>query len=158
MTDRTDLTSLARGFAHAAHLGQYDRDSRLHIEHVARVVAGVIDAEALLPGATAAAWLHDVVEDTPATFEYLARAGFPVQVVTAVRLLTRPEDEVGVPGAYMDYVARIALAPGDAGRIARAVKRADLADNITRSVAEGSAKLAARYEHALRIVNGEDTA
>lgn len=155
----TTLAALARGFAHAAHLGQYDRDSRLHIEHVERVVRGTWE---VLAGASArghdiagaAAWLHDVVEDTSCTFEYLARVGFPSDVVAVVRLLTRPDDEVGVPGAYLDYVARIAEAPGDVGRIARAVKVADLNDNIARSVAEGNDRLAARYRRALGIVLG----
>jgi hypothetical protein len=156
----SEATERARGFAHAAHFGQNDRDGRPHIEHVARVVEGVEAFTAVL-GQTyheqaQAAWLHDVVEDSSVTFEALGSLFKPV-VIKAVRLLTRPEYD-GMSGTYMDYVLRIADAGGVEGEIARRVKQADLNDNIRRCEAEGNDRLARRYGHALGIiVNGGTT-
>lgn len=57
----------------------------------------------------AAAWLHDVVEDTPVSLDALAEV-FPARVVEAVDGLTRREGEL-----YFDYIER-------AGRIALRVQ------------------------------------
>lgn len=66
------------------------------------------------------ALLHDVVEDTAWTFEDLINEGFNANVIEALRLLTHTD---GSP--YEDYVARLASNP-----LARAVKKADLSDNM----------------------------
>ena len=66
------------------------------------------------------ALLHDVVEDTYWTFEDLIKEGFSVNVIEALRLLTHTD---GSP--YEDYVERLAANP-----LARAVKKADLTDNM----------------------------
>jgi (p)ppGpp synthase/HD superfamily hydrolase len=73
---------------------------------------------------TVVALLHDVIEDTPYSFDDLERLGFGNDVIEALRLLTHDAD---VP--YLDYVKKIAANP-----TARKVKLADLAHNsdITR--------------------------
>jgi hypothetical protein len=65
------------------------------------------------------ALLHDVVEDTPITLEWLAREGFPERVVRAVDALTKRPGE--------DYAAFIERVGKD--RLATRVKLLDLAHN-----------------------------
>lgn len=66
-----------------------------------------------------AAWLHDIVEDTPITIQDLFDMGYPSEVVDAVELLTR--DKKGE--TYAEYIDRIC----QSGNI-RAIK-VKLADN-----------------------------
>ena len=70
-----------------------------------------------------AAVLHDVMEDSGITEEELRSMGFPDDVLNALRLLTRQKGQ-----DYFDYVR--ALKPNP---IAKAVKLADLADNMDMS-------------------------
>lgn len=113
-TDTPTLSELARRIATAAHAGQVDKAGRPYIMHPARVAGRVAGDEF----AVAAAWLHDVVEDTSVTLKDIA-AQFPIDVVTAVGALTRRSGEG--PG---DYYRRIRAVP-----LAVTVKLADLADN-----------------------------
>ncbi len=156
------MIELARGIAFAAHAGQKpDRDGRPHIDHVARVVLGVeeifeprlaITAESRQL-ALSAAWLHDVVEDTPVSPELMARAGVDAIVIEVVRLLTRSPEEAAT---YMEYIEAIADAPGVPGSLARIVKLADLRDNAERCTVEGNTSLLRRYLRAQAIVTGVD--
>lgn len=73
---------LAEQLARIAHAGQVDKQGLPYIEHVARVAASVVtDVCATVPDtgstAVAAAWLHDVLEDTPTTAADLLAAGIP---------------------------------------------------------------------------------
>ena len=98
-----------------AHRGQVDKSGRAYILHPLRVMLAVTtEAERM------AAVLHDVVEDTDLTLADIAAAGFAPDVVAAVDALTHRPDE-----SYEDYVERAAANP-----IARAVKVADLRDNM----------------------------
>ncbi len=61
-----------------------------HLEQVAKIVISVTDDEEMI----AAAWLHDVVEDTPATLDNIEH-GFGASVAQLVRDLTdisKPND------------------------------------------------------------------
>ena len=110
----------AQVLATAAHRGQTDKAGADYIDHPRRVAAAVsAHADpAWLPQAQAAAWLHDVLEDTAVTAAEL-RAQFPPEVVHAVQLLTRRPGQT--PEAYYAAVK--------ADPIACAVKHADLDDN-----------------------------
>lgn len=140
-----DLVALAARVARDAHSGQVDKAGAAYISHPARVAAGAReraqDSDADL--VEAAAWLHDVVEDTGTTLDDLAELGFPKRLVAAVDAITRK------PGEPSDtYYARVAASP-----IALVVKFADLADN---SDPERLAlldpltgdRLRAKYDHA----------
>ncbi len=157
----------AHAYAMAAHLGQYDRDSRPHTDHVARVVARVrtwlFEPEMshgssyyVMPGrlntgeTIAAAWLHDVVEDTATTLEYLRHAGFTPHVIAMVAGLTRPEEP-----SYQEYVESITDLPGALGDGCLIVKQSDLEDNLERSEAEGNERTVKRYHRALAVVDAE---
>ncbi|GAA1871234.1 HD domain-containing protein [Brevibacterium marinum] len=123
--DQRDLVVLAQEVAAAAHRAQVDKAGHDYIDHPRRVAA---KAEALaekagMPSeaidmATAAAWLHDVVEDTE-TGETKLREDFPTEIVDAVMAVTKRSGES--PETYFSRVR--------GNRIAGIVKTADLADN-----------------------------
>lgn len=98
-----------------AHAGQRDKGGQPYILHPLRVMMAVTtDAERI------AAVLHDIVEDTSITFDDLVAEGFADDVVDAIRALTKFEGETREQAAK-----RIVRDP-----IARAVKLADIADNM----------------------------
>lgn len=112
------LATAACRLATVAHEGQVDKAGKPYIGHPGRVADAVGRAGGAVE-AVAAAWLHDVVEDTWVTAEFLVQAGFPAAVVSAVEAVTKRPDE-----ATDAYAGRIAADP-----IAVQVKRADLTDN-----------------------------
>jgi len=92
---------LASSIARKAHAGQFRRDGITpYISHP-EAVAKSLEGEH--PDVIAAAWLHDVLEDTDVTISELKHAGIPVHVIDAVELLTRDD---GQP--YEDYLHWIA--------------------------------------------------
>ena len=111
------MSTLERAIEIAArrHEGQVDKGGQPYILHPIRVMLAV-----QTPYERIAAILHDVVEDTSATFEDLEREGFPAEVVDAVRALTKFEGESRIEAAK-----RAVQNP-----IARVVKLADVADNM----------------------------
>ena len=73
------LVERARDFALAAHrgVGQLRKYTGEPYEEHLRRVAAIVEEHAGDPEMIAAAWLHDVVEDTPATIEEVERAFGP---------------------------------------------------------------------------------
>ena len=99
----------------------------------------------------AAAWLHDVVEDTAVTADDLRAAGIPEDVVAAVLAVSKVAGE-----PVEDYFSRVRSDP-----LAVAVKTADLADNTDPARLavlddEVRARLEAKYARARRLLTGED--
>ncbi len=93
-----------------------------HLSEVARITASVTDDEAMI----AAAWLHDAVEDTPATIDDIERE-FGPEVAGLVRALTdvsKPSDGNRAERKAIDR-AHLAQACGRA----QTIKLADLIDN-----------------------------
>jgi hypothetical protein len=126
----SDLVAEARRFATEAHerIDQRRKYSNQpyqeHLKAVAEQVASVTDdAETI-----AAAWLHDTVEDTPATFGDLER-----RFGRSVRDLVAELTDVSRPGdgnrAERKAIDRHHLAQGSAR--AKTIKLADLIDNCT---------------------------
>ena len=97
-----------------AHAGQQDKNGAAYIFHPIRVMTRCAS-----PDGKIVALLHDVVEDTPVTFEQLRAEGFSESVLAALALLTHAPE---VP--YEDYVRAIAENP-----LAAEAKIADLEDN-----------------------------
>ncbi len=128
-----------------AHTGQVDKAGAPYILHPLRVMLSLDSPEDKIVGV-----LHDVVEDSPTTFEDLRAAGFSETTIQALASVTRRPDE-----AYLTFVARAAADP-----IGRRVKLADLRDNTDRSrIPNPSAKDYARlerYRQAIRLL--EETA
>lgn len=98
-----------------AHAGQFDKGGAPYILHPLRVMMSL-----QVPAQQIVAVLHDVVEDSKVTLGDLRAAGFPNDVLTAIRALTKKKGETRLEAA-----ARAATNP-----IARAVKLADVSDNM----------------------------
>jgi (p)ppGpp synthase/HD superfamily hydrolase len=137
------LVERARVFATAAHaacgqLRKYTYEPYIvHPAEVVSIVSTVPHTEAML----AAAWLHDVVEDTGVTLETV-RAEFGEEVADLVGWLTdvsRPEQGNRATRKAIDR-AHTAMAPAEA----QTVKLADLISN-TRSIMEHDETFARTY-------------
>jgi len=127
------------------HSGQVDKAGQPYIGHIRRVVDAVDTPEEKL-----AAALHDLLEDTPVTAADLLSKGCTPEIVRVVEALTRGVDE-----SYEDFVRRAAQDP-----IARAVKRADVADNADEGrlalLPTGQAtRLRSKYARAAKILNSK---
>ena len=129
----------ARELAVRTHADQRDRDGSFHIGHVARVAEAVATDDAH----QRVAWLHDVIEDSELTAQDLSDQ-LTADEIEALRLLTHDESEA----SYDDYVARIIGTPGAAGDLARAIKEADVLDNLRRCARDHDPAVA-QYGHAL---------
>ena len=142
----------AVAIAARAHGAQRDRSGILELAHAVEVASAL--GEGASTDELAAAVLHDVIEDTDWTAEDLARAGVPPVVIEAVVHVSRieePEKET-----YRAFIARTAAADGEAGRIARRVKLADVLTNMERirSLPEGDGMRRQRYVPALETIRG----
>ena len=128
----TSLTDTAYDIAANAHAGQTRWDGSDYIDHPVRVSTAL-----LTDAAVATALLHDVLEDTNTTAADLEAAGISREVIEAVEALTRRDEET-----YAEFIERAA-----GNELARAVKLADLADNLRDLPADHS--LRNRYESAV---------
>lgn len=142
-----NLAERAWVVASTAHYEQKDRQGRPYIEHVKRVAtAARVHGEE----AEAVAWLHDVLEDTPLTTEFLRAIGFPPTVTQAVLALTRHGTL-----SYTDYIQQVVedSYKSEAGRLAYLVKVCDVGDNLKRCRASDDHEaLAKRYKWALETL------
>ena len=140
-----DQIAAAERVASEAHAGQTDKAGRPYLDHPRRVAARV-QATTNNPDAIAAAWLHDVIEDTPVTLDQLGELGSNASVIDAVAALTRRHGE---GDAYYRRVAD--------NDVARAVKQADLWDNtdpdrLRLLTPEDADWLHRKYQHALELL------
>ena len=145
MPRRRTASSLDRAilFATEAHAGQVDRAGEPYILHPLRVMLRMRTEEERI-----VAVLHDVAEDCPLwAGMVLDQARFGRVVAYSLDLLTRPRDE-----PYDAYLRHISTDP-----LARAVKLADLADNLDPARAASlPASLRVRYERAREVLEGHD--
>lgn len=119
-----DIIENARTVAERAHRGQFRRDGTTpYLSHPAGV-AGFLNGES--PEVIAAAWLHDVLEDTKETADTLRADGVGEEVIAAVEVLTKRR---WIP--YQEYLAAVKANP-----VARKVKVADMVHNLTDSPSE----------------------
>jgi hypothetical protein len=116
---------IARSFAWSRHGDQRDRSGEPMVEHLDRVAAAVS------PEARNVAYLHDVLEHTDTSPGDLEGRGLTPGELGAVLLLTRDHAET-----FEAHALRIAHAKGPAGRLARAVKLADMADHVAYDLVE----------------------
>lgn len=121
-----------------AHKGQVDKAGRPYILHPL-AVAGLLDTLELKTIAV----LHDTIEDTNVTADYLIEEGIPEGIVEVVQLLTKPKDE-----EYESYLKRVKANP-----LAKQVKLADLQNNTDPKRAAGlNEARKEKYELAKRIL------
>jgi len=100
-----------------AHAGMLDKAGEPYIFHPLRMMMRMTSTEAKI-----VAVLHDVVEDSDATLDWLRAEGFSEEVVAAVDGVT---DRKHLGESYDDFVERASKNP-----ISREVKIADLEDNM----------------------------
>lgn len=136
-----NLLEKALAIATKAHEGQTDKSGVPYILHPIRVSNRCkTDEERIV------AILHDTIEDTDVTPDYLLSEGFPKNIVEAVLSVTRNEGE-----SYEDFVIRSKQNP-----IGRQVKIHDLEDNmdITRlhSLSEKDLERLNKYLKAYRVL------
>jgi len=105
----------AIAIATETHRGQTDKAGADYIGHPLRVAQRLTDEKEKI-----VAVLHDTIEDTFVTPEYLAEQGFTQEIIDGVLSVTRQDGET-----YDAFVHRAARNP-----LGRAVKQADLEDNM----------------------------
>jgi (p)ppGpp synthase/HD superfamily hydrolase len=146
-----DIIEKARVFATAAHaaaaqLRKYTNEP--YIVHPAEVASIINNLEGASAEMVAAAWLHDVVEDTGVTIEII-RAEFGEKVAELVGWLTdasRPEQGNRATRKAIDR-AHTAMASAEA----QTIKLADLISNCS-SIKEHDANFAKTYFEEKRLL------
>lgn len=98
-----------------AHKGQLDKGGSPYILHPLRLMFAMHNETEKI-----CAVLHDVIEDTEITLDYLRNEGFSEEVLYALDALTRRNAET-----YDEFIRRIIK-----NKIASNVKLADLNDNM----------------------------
>jgi len=124
----TDLVARAREFAirehrRIDHRRKYSKQPYdVHLKAVADLVAGITGD----PEMIAAAWLHDIVEDTPITLDDVARefGGAVARLVDELTDVSRPGDGNRAARKAIDRAHLAAASPR-----AKTIKLADLTDN-----------------------------
>ena len=111
----TRLTKKALRLMYDVHKDRVDKGGIPYVFHPYEVAEQMNDEIS-----TCVALLHDLIEDSDLTLEYLESAGFPKEVVEAVGLLTHHPN---LP--YLTYIERLKCNP-----IAVKVKLADLQHNL----------------------------
>lgn len=126
MRRHADLMRKALNLAKERHAGQYREGGDPFITHpisVCNFVCKIADTYGLgklIEEAQIVGLLHDIIEDTPTTYEEL-RQDFPEIIIVAVEAMTRIDEE-----SYGDYIERVMQNP-----IACIVKIADIEHNIS---------------------------
>lgn len=99
----------------SAHKEQVDKSEQPYILHLIRVMdAGETEQEKIC------GVLHDLVEDTDWTFEKLENEGFSEEIISALKCVTKQENE-----DYAAFIGRVKTNP-----LAIKVKLNDLRDNM----------------------------
>ncbi|MBX4152392.1 HD domain-containing protein [Paenibacillus lautus] len=131
--------------ATAAHKDQTDKGGHPYILHPLRVMMKMKTEEEMI-----VAVLHDIIEDTSITYEYLKKEGFTSSIIESITALTRMPDE-----SYFDFINRCKQ-----NETARKVKIQDLSDNMNLSrmgdmdLTEKDYSRQKKYSKALRILLG----
>ncbi len=115
VNDMEELYEKALEISSSAHKGQTDKMGQPYFGHVGRVADKCNSSAAKI-----VALLHDTIEDTNVTAEYLKAEGFPEYIVKSVLSVTRKSNE-----SYEDFIKRASK-----NKLGREVKIADLEDNM----------------------------
>jgi hypothetical protein len=133
----------ARAIARAVHGGDRPLEGESLLGHIERVAALVPD------WARSVAWLHEVLEQSAMREQDLLSRGLSDDELRALRLLSR--EDSGSDLVYLGHIKLIAQADGAAGRLARAVKRADLEDRLRHPLVRSNG-WSPPYESALQML------
>ncbi len=130
----TELTNKAMRIAYDAHHGQVDKCGQPYIFHPYHLAEQMDDEITVC-----VALLHDVMEDTPISYEELSKE-FPKEIMDALQLLTHKKGT-----DYFEYVKAIKQ-----NSYATVVKLADLAHNSDQSRMVGCVWVSEEKKKALR--------
>ena len=111
----SSLRKKAEIIARKVHAGQVDKAGEEYFNHPKRVADNFCEDDMVI-----VALLHDVIEDTDITLDYLKKEGFSDAVLAALDAITKREGE-----SYDQFIERVKDNP-----IALKVKMADLRDNM----------------------------
>ena len=114
----TRMTNKAIMIMYEAHKDQLDKSGIPYVFHPWHVAESMKDEKRCT-----VALLHDVIEDTDVTLDILRQNNFPEDVIEAINVLTKKEDE-----DYAEYIRNIAN-----NEIATDVKIADLMHNLDKT-------------------------
>lgn len=141
----TKLTRLASKIAYKAHEGQVDKAGVPYIFHPIHI-AEQMDTE----NSCIVALLHDVVEDSDITIDYLSKY-FSEEVMAALKILTKNEND-----DYVEYIKRVKT-----NKLATKVKLKDLKHNsdLTRLdiVTDEDRERSTKYINAIRYLENIET-
>ena len=156
-----DLVERAKALAKESHEGLTDKHGYPYFEHLERVAVLVTRfataVESVTPSGpetseidiyVAAAYLHDIIEDTEVTEGDLRIEFRHDELIEVVKILTREEGVV-----YSDYIMSIKKSTGKIGEIARVVKLADLFDHLMGPY-PCPESLVSRYEKSIYTLSG----
>ena len=139
------LLELAISVATKAHEGLVDKGGNPYVIHLKSVADALDSTENKI-----VAYLHDICEDTPTTFDDLINMGFTKRIVNSVRVLTRTEGTT-----YENYLKTVKKDSN-----AWHVKIADLKNNMDISripnPSETDFKRLEKYKKALAFLEGKE--
>ena len=115
MLSYNEQFQIALELAVEKHKNQTDKAGNPYILHPLHVMENVNSKEGKI-----VAILHDIIEDTDITEDYLFKIGLSKRIVDAVVALTRSEDM-----DYQEYIKNLSSNP-----LAKEVKLADLVHNM----------------------------
>ena len=138
------LVGKAIDISYNAHKGQYDKAGKPYACHPIYVASKMKTNKEII-----VALLHDVIEDTKLTLEYLIEEGFPHEIIEAIDAITRKSEE-----DYFEYIDRVKKNP-----LATKIKIEDLKHNMDlKRIDEPTEKdyeRVERYKKALEILRGK---
>lgn len=141
----TKLTRLASKIAYKAHEGQTDKAGVPYIFHPIHIAEQMDNEESCI-----VALLHDVVEDSNITLEYLSKY-FNEDIIEALRILTKEEND-----DYVEYIKRVKT-----NKLATKVKLKDLEHNmdLTRldEITDDDRNRSKKYSDAIRYLEDVET-
>ena len=127
--------------AKKAHKGQKDKGGKPYIKHPVYVAKRVKGRDAKI-----VALLHDTIEDTSVTYDYI-KSVFGDRIAESVKVLTKDKTI-----SYEEYIALIKQ-----NDLARRVKIEDLKHNMDlkrlKVVTEEDLKRVEKYKHSLEILS-----
>lgn len=115
MENQENLLEKAYKLCLEKHAGQTDKVGKPYFMHPFRVAERCDTTEQKI-----VALLHDTIEDTDVTPDFLSAMGFPQNIVEGILAVTRRDDE-----DYFEFIKRASENP-----IGRVVKIHDLEDNM----------------------------
>lgn len=140
----TEKTKKAMKIMCEAHRDQTDKSGLPYILHPWHVAEQMDDEDSIC-----VALLHDTIEDTDVTLDYLKEQGFSENIINVIDLLTHRQET-----PYFDYVRQISHNP-----LARKVKIADLRHNAQPGrldqITEKDQERLDKYKKALAILGEE---